>query len=497
MKLIPLNDLKPAAYNPRAVDPARLEMVKLSLEKLGWLLPVYATRDGEILSGHQRTHVAAELGYTSVPVEVLPDMDMNTRKAVNILFNRSTNDMDIAAVPAQLKEELLRDDPCRLAERMKSRTDCFQCMEAAEEPIAPLLKINTGRWQPYACSIAKSLYGYGILMPIITDENGVVINGIGRLEMLAQKKIKTAKVIRLPKGQARFASAMLNLLSMDFAIEDKYGDLLRFNSFRRLRRSRAGLGRGFVFAVIGNAPAKTFDVTDPQNAVKWIAKHGRSVLDFGAGHLTETNLLRSLGVRVTPFEPYHVDDKEQIDKPKSLALAREFLADVAAGVKWDSIFISSVLNSVPFRSDREHIVKILAGCCTKHTRVYAVASSDRQADWSDMKKHYLNAKNLRSTKMVAGYEENVTLGDIQSAPKAQKYHTARMFYDLFKAAFQTVNAGYDAGVNVRAVACDPLPPDGLRAALEFEFDLPYPDGSRMGLADEAVAAFEKRLGVKL
>ncbi len=43
------------------------------------------------------------------------------------------------------------------------------------------------------------------------------------------------------------------------------------------------------------------------------------------------------------------------------------------------------------------------------------------------------------------------------------------------------------------------PPEAaaLRAALTFEFDLPYPDGDRMGLVDEAIAAFEKRLGVSL
>jgi len=40
-------------------------------------------------------------------------------------------------------------------------------------------------------------------------------------------------------------------------------------------------------------------------------------------------------------------------------------------------------------------------------------------------------------------------------------------------------------------------PEQLRAALEFEFDLPYPDGSRLGLVAEAKAAFCKRLGVAL
>ena len=47
--------------------------------------------------------------------------------------------------------------------------------------------------------------------------------------------------------------------------------------------------------------------------------------------------------------------------------------------------------------------------------------------------------------------------------------------------------------------------DGLRllralrfaAALDFEFELPYPDGSRMGLSKRAREAFEHRLGIKL
>ncbi len=39
--------------------------------------------------------------------------------------------------------------------------------------------------------------------------------------------------------------------------------------------------------------------------------------------------------------------------------------------------------------------------------------------------------------------------------------------------------------------------DALADALDFEFDLPYPDGSTMGLAGRAREVFEKRLGVKL
>ena len=37
----------------------------------------------------------------------------------------------------------------------------------------------------------------------------------------------------------------------------------------------------------------------------------------------------------------------------------------------------------------------------------------------------------------------------------------------------------------------------LGEALDFEFDLPYPDGTTMGLSSRAREAFEKRLGVKI
>ena len=40
-------------------------------------------------------------------------------------------------------------------------------------------------------------------------------------------------------------------------------------------------------------------------------------------------------------------------------------------------------------------------------------------------------------------------------------------------------------------------PEKLAEALDFEFELPYPDGTTMGLSQKARAAFEKRLGIKL
>ena len=40
-------------------------------------------------------------------------------------------------------------------------------------------------------------------------------------------------------------------------------------------------------------------------------------------------------------------------------------------------------------------------------------------------------------------------------------------------------------------------PEALGAALDFEFELPYPDGTRMGLSERARKAFEHRLGISI
>jgi hypothetical protein len=333
-------------------------MVKLSLQKLGWLSPVFATPTGEILSGHQRTFCARELGYTVVPVFVVPHVEENKRKALNMLFNRSTNDMDLDSNPDKLSVELLNQNVLSIAANLPDHPiDIFPCIQwAKERPIADLVKLNSGRWIRYALNVSKTLWKNGIIMPIIVGPDGLVVNGIGRLQLLAEKKKLTGVFVEIPAERVAFATAMLNLLSMNFDVRDKYADLLRYNSFRRARKVRKELGRGFTFALIGNKPAKSFDIGNPDKRKQWMALHGRTILDFGAGHLHETRLLRANGIDVTPFEPYRLGEDGQIDKKEAVTLAREFLSQVAAGKQWSSIFISSVLNSVPFEADRYHLV---------------------------------------------------------------------------------------------------------------------------------------------
>lgn len=98
IELVPLDKLKPAAYNPREADPDRLNLLETSLRKLGFVLPLYALRDGHLMSGHQRLTVAERMGCKVVPV-VYVDTSPDKLQGVNILFNRRLEVSEPVATP--------------------------------------------------------------------------------------------------------------------------------------------------------------------------------------------------------------------------------------------------------------------------------------------------------------------------------------------------------------------------------------------------------------
>lgn len=497
IKIEALSAVNPSAYNPRTADPKRLDLIERSLRKLGFIAPIYADENGEILSGHQRHFVATRMGCTHVPVYRIPAIELDKRKALNIVFNRATNDFDICKTPEKARQQLEKIDLQALASNITDKQieskEFFRCASPSRVSVAKLCKINSGRWIQYARSIARTLRKAGIIMPIVCTPDGKVVNGIGRLEMLAELKTEFCDVVYVSEAEAKFADAMMNLLTMEFNIHERYEDLLRYNSFRRARRVRDELGAGFVFTVHGNKPCHSFDIFNKHQQALWRKEHGNTILDFGAGHLTETKILNSAGFDCTPFEPYHISVSE-IAKDKSIEITKQFLEVVASGKEFTSIFISSVLNSVPFQKDREHIAVICASLCRPFTKLYACASSVSETGYRQVNgKAFHNESNSGNIAFRLEYEAGVRIGDFQDKPKVQKYHTKKEFFELFSPYFRNVKINEMCGncvakcENVKRISWE-----RLEEALRFEFDLPYPDGSKMGLVDEAISAFRKR-----
>jgi hypothetical protein len=496
IRLVPVGDLRPSAYNPRQADEERLALVELSLRKLGFLLPLVADEAGEIISGHQRHLVAVEsLGLAEVPVLRVKIEDEDKRKALNIVFNRATNDMRVGDHSPDMTRALMERRVVDLAAALPDAEDLARCLKTEAVPVSKLAKWARSSYDPHMRNMARALERRaGVTLPVVATKGGRVVNGAGRVQYASETERASLPVVWISEAEADFAHAMLNLLSMDFTIKERYADLLRHNSFRRAFLRREHLGTGFTFLVNKKGGAE-FNIADPKAAAVWRRTYGNSVVDFGAGHMHETRLLRAAGIHVAAFEPYRTE-KNEILKDESVALGREFLADVASGRPYSSIFVSSVLNSIPFEEDRDHVMVLCAALMGEGSRFFCNPLSVNDSCWTAvMGEKKMNFRRQKTASFKLDYEPGVLLGDFMDKPKVQKYYTGEEAYRMLKRAFGKVSVKPE-GHFLAAMAADPLPLDvgKLRRAIEFEFDLPYPDGSRMGLVSEALAAFSARIG---
>ena len=106
LRVIPVQDLKPAAYNPRKkLKPgdSEYEKIKKSIEEFGFADALVVNKDMTIICGHQRLTVAMELGYTEVLCTVV-DIDKTREKALNIALNKITGAWDEALLAELLKD---------------------------------------------------------------------------------------------------------------------------------------------------------------------------------------------------------------------------------------------------------------------------------------------------------------------------------------------------------------------------------------------------------
>ena len=504
-RLVAADTIAPSTYNPRKADGWRLSLVKLSLEKLGFVLPMYATPEGEILSGHQRHLVATEyLGWDQVPVETTMSLDERMRRNVNVLFNRGTNDMDAKTDTKAMRAELMVARIHELGEALPEKTgaDRWRCLRPRNIAVKPLLAANAGKWRRYPLTIAERLTKWKIRMPLVVNADTMqVVNGIGRLQLAAKLKEKAVSCVFVSPEEHEFADLMLNFLSMDFSLHDEYRDYIRHNSFRRHSWSSYKFGSAYA-DILGKVGMGNYDFEDPAFWAYFRRRLGRRFLDMGAGHLARQShkdwLKERCDIDFHAFEPYMVPDGESIP---SVELSREgariFLDAVAAGKAFNSIVAQAVLNSIPFKRDREYFLAICHSLASPQTVFYCTCCPLDMMGSSVTGKERVDLGDHNSARFGLDYEPNVTISEWHAYPKMQKFMSKGEFAALLRPHWRSVTVRKPGMLS--AVCKEPRPVDFdlLAKALAFEFDVPYLNGVRLGMVDEALEAFSERLDVKL
>lgn len=113
VEYLPIDELKPAEYNPRRITPADRRDIKNSLDKFGFAEPIIVNRNPErmnvIVGGHQRVTVAKEeLGYTEVPC-VFVNLPLKEEKELNVRLNKNQGRWDTEILQQYFNKDFLKD----------------------------------------------------------------------------------------------------------------------------------------------------------------------------------------------------------------------------------------------------------------------------------------------------------------------------------------------------------------------------------------------------
>lgn len=490
----PIGKVRPDETNPRKPDAARLGLLRLSLAKLGFIMPVYATKSGMLLSGHQRRTVAEGLGISKVPV-ITVDIAEKDIRGINILFNRATNDFNAFDTGSNSQDKLSLDDVIAAAEELPDfEGEDWLALHCEEQSIGHLGKNDADKYDKKATVLAASVRQMGIRIPIVVSESHQIVNGIHRLFDAKEAGEKTWPVIEVPDELARVALNFLNYLSMDFHVDQEFANMMRYSAYRRPQNNRGNVPKAYRYWANGGRTLLDRDSYSVDYWRKFRDLHGNSLLDFGAGLCKVKPFLEERGMHCAEFEPYRIDPDKEVGTPDpdySKMKAREFLDEIAEGGRFTSVFLASVMNSVPFPQDRMAVLAIVHALSDKDTCIYGTCR-----DISDFNYEYGGIRNANY--FVFDSEPGVRIGDVMRNPKVQKFHTQEEAENMFSRLWN--KREFSPGGNVfyfKLTAPKGMNVGVLGKALEIEFNLPYSDGTTMGLVSHAKKAFSKRLGVKV
>ena len=103
---IPIDQLKPAKYNPRLdlqPDDKEYQDIKRSIVEFTLVEPLVINKDMTVIGGHQRLKVLKDLQYKEVPCIVV-DLNKQKEKMLNIALNKISGDWDRPRLKDLLEE---------------------------------------------------------------------------------------------------------------------------------------------------------------------------------------------------------------------------------------------------------------------------------------------------------------------------------------------------------------------------------------------------------
>lgn len=109
---VPIDELRPAEYNPRQLTDKQYDDLRRSIERFGLVDPIIVNgaenRKNVVIGGHQRLKIAKDLGIKEVPVVYVNIQDIEKEKELNLRLNKNLGEWDWDML-ANFEAEMLVD----------------------------------------------------------------------------------------------------------------------------------------------------------------------------------------------------------------------------------------------------------------------------------------------------------------------------------------------------------------------------------------------------
>lgn len=444
----PLDQLRPADYNPRRLSETAFLRLQASLRRHGVVKPVILNADGTLVAGHQRTKGLKAIGLTHTPAVMLgTKVRLQDEIQFNLLHNRVETEASVVyADPGELGSwSWIPWQSIRVAERKNlSFVNAIGHMTACHGPWGSVVIDDQGR--------------------IFLNAEYAVVAAINRFDLLAWT---------VPSSEAAQLHADLTgeYGVYDWSAIENKAPVWNQHIVqpKRLRKfsSKAKAGK----LAYGS---ETWD----QLVTPWL-KPSHRVVDFGAGYGDYAKHLRAKGFNIHDYEPYRCKDGSYaVDIRAVVGMIRDINQDIQVNGLYDVVVLDSVINATT-SLDYQHWVLTTVNALCAADGVVCLGTRSLGRELRDEQAKRVTSQTA-TTKMSFLDENNVEMNFVKGKWQKLRFHTPESLEPLLRRYFQDVKVTDLSGSNLKATCRRPvpLPEEEYEMAFEEEFNMPYPNGFR-------------------
>lgn len=442
VKYIDIDDIKGAEYNPREIKEEKLETLKESIEKLGFILPIIVNKENNtIVAGHQRTKTAKKLGIKKVPAFIIEGITISDEINFNQLHNGAENNSTYTST-------IISD---------KYKKGTFQ--EIDPDDINVSRDIINAQVVSHICKLIET---YGNVFSIIISNDVIVF----------QEEYAYACKILNKKCNAYICKSedendVKKYFSQDYG-KFYYSNLEKNTFVQGLAQMHRSLSKEKGNKKKANASVLYEKMVFPYLEKKYNVK---SILDFGCGKGTYVNHLdkryEAIGVEFYNNNGKQINvskGNKQIDRLiKYLQNRKEKYFDV--------VVCDSVLNSVD-SLEAESAVMTIVNLFTKDIAFVSGITLKKALRQNERRKVGANMDNLRFLD-----DNNFTASFRNGQWYYQHFHSQKDVYKLAKRHGFIVEEYFETSSawKVKLKKVKELTKEEYIKAIDFEFNLPLPN----------------------